>query len=142
MTIESLRLGGQGQEIQVDASLGGELAGEAKLVAEMRFDPQTQQLRVQNLGYDYTPDDPWLQAEADFLYGYVRKLLEAAANQYLQQYMQQGRQHLITLFEKIAPDGVKPDVGTLELHQVQLDLAEDAIRLHGLVSGRIELLFR
>ena len=142
LTIESLRVGGQGQEIQVDARLGGDLAGEVKLVTEMQFDPQTQQLRLQKLRYDYTPNDPWLQAEADLLYGYVRKRLEAAANEHLQKYMQQGRQHLLALFENIAPDGVKPDMTRLELHQVQLDLAEDAIRLHGLVSGQIELFFR
>lgn len=139
LAIESLRAGGQGQEIHVDARLGGDLAGEVKLRAGMQFDPETQQLRVQNLRYDYTPDDPWLQAEADLLYGYVRKLLEAAVNRRLQQSMEGGRERLQALFERIAPDGVKPDMAALRLHQVQLDLADDAIRLHGLASGQIVL---
>jgi hypothetical protein len=139
LAIESLRAGGQGQEIHVDARLGGDLAGEVKLRAGMQFDPETQQLTVQNLRYDYTPDDPWLQAEADLLYGYVRKLLEAAVNRRLQQSMEGGRERLQALFERIAPDGVKPDMAALRLHQVQLDLADDAIRLHGLASGQIVL---
>jgi hypothetical protein len=139
LTIESLRAGGQGQEIHVDARLGGDLAGKVKLRAGMQFDPETQQLQVQDLGYDFTPDDPWLQAESDLLYGYVRKLLETAANNHLQQYTDAGRQRLLTLFENMAPDGVKPDMTALRLHEVQLDLAGDAIRLHGLASGQIVL---
>jgi hypothetical protein len=142
LTIESLKMGGQGQEIHVDARLGGDFAGDVRLRAEMRFAPETQQLLVQNLSYEYEPDDPWLQAEAELLYGYIRKLLEAAANRHLKQYMEQGRQRLYALFEKIAPEGVKVDMTTLKLHQVQLDLAEEAIRLHGLASGQIELVFR
>jgi hypothetical protein len=142
LTIESLKVGGQAQKLHADARLGGDFAGYVKLRAEMRFVPETQQLRIHDLSYDYKPDDPWLQAEADLLYGYIRKLLEAAANRHLQQYMEQGRQRLHALFEKIAPDGVKADMTTLELHQVQLDLAEEAIRLHGLATGRIELVFR
>ena len=68
-----------------------------------------------------------------------RKLLEAAVNRRLQQSMEGGRERLQALFERIAPDGVKPDMAALRLHQVQLDLADDAIRLHGLASGQIVL---
>lgn len=130
------------QEIHVEARLGGDFAGDVELRAEMRFVPKTQQLQVQNLSYEYTPDDPWLQAEADLLYGYIRKLLEAAANRHLQRYMEQGRQRLHALFKEIAPDGAKADMTTFELRQVQLDLVENAIRLHGLASGHIELEYR
>jgi hypothetical protein len=142
LTIESLKVGGQAQKLHADARLGGDFAGYVKLRAEMRFVPETQQLRIHDLSYDYKPDDPWLQAEADLLYGYIRKLLEAAANRHLQQYMEQGRQRLHALFEEIAPGGAKADMTTLELHQVQLDLAENAIRLHGMASGHIALIYR
>jgi hypothetical protein len=142
LDIESLKVSGKGQEIHVAARLGGEIAGEASLKAGMRFTPESPPLRVENLSYDYQPDDPWLQAEADLFYGVIRKLLESAANRYLQQYLEQGRQRLSALFEKVAPEGVKPDMGSLRLRQVQLDMAGDAIRLQGLASGRIVLEFR
>ena len=140
--LESVKLGGHGQQIHVSARLGGDAAGTVELKADMIFSPETQQLKVENLAYIYTPDDPWFQAEASLFYGYIRKLLEAAANQELEQRMGQGRQQLQSLFEKITPDDVRLDMASLRLHQVRLDMGKDAIRLHGLASGHVALEFR
>ena len=140
--LESVEVGGHGQKIHVNARLGGDAAGTVELKADMIFTPEIQQLQVENLAYVYTPDDPWFQAEANLFYGYIRKLLETAANRELEQRMGQGRQQLQSLFEKITPDDVRLDMASLKLRQVQLDMGEEAIRLNGLASGHVALEFR
>ena len=140
--IDAIELGGQGQEIRVNVKLSGQAAGDVVLKANLVFTPESQQFQLENLDYTYKPEDPWLEAEANFLRGYIRKLLVAAANQQLQQRMNQWKGHLQALFEKITPDDVKFDMASLQLRQVLLDMTEDAVRLNGLASGHIMLEFK
>lgn len=85
--IEAIELGGQGQEISVHAKLSGDAAGNLSIKANMMFIPEKQQFRLENLDYSYTPQDASLQPQASFFYGYIREVLEIAANQQLQQRM-------------------------------------------------------
>jgi hypothetical protein len=140
--IEAIELLGQGQEIRVNTKLSGDAAGNLMVKANMIFTAEKQQFQLENLDYTYTPEDPLLEPQASLFYGYIRKALEAAANQQLQQRMNQWKAHLLTLFEKIAPDDVKLDMASLQLRQVRLSMTEDAIRLDGLASGHIMLDFR
>jgi len=140
--IEAIELGGQGQEIRVNAKLTGDAAGNVMIKAKMIFAAEKQQFQLENLDYTYTPQDPLLDLQASLFYGYIRKVLEAAANQQLQQRMSQWKEHLLTVFDKITPDDMQLDMKSLQLHQVQLSMAEDAIRLNGLASGHIRLDFR
>jgi hypothetical protein len=110
--------------------------------AKMIFAAEKQQFQLENLDYTYTPQDPLLEPQASLFYGYIRKVLEAAANQQLQQRMSQWKEHLLTVFDKITPDDMQLELASLQLRQVQLSMAEDAIRLNGLASGHIRLDFR
>jgi hypothetical protein len=139
--IEALELGGKGQEIRVNAKLSGDAAGDVMIKANMTFTPEKQQFQLENLDYTYTPEDPLLEPQASLFYGYLRKVLEAAANQQLQQRMKQWKEYLLPVFDKITPDDVKLELASLQLRQVQLSMAEDAIRLNGLASGHIMLDF-
>ena len=140
--IEAIELGGQGQEIRINAKLSGDAAGNVMIKANMTFTPEKQQFQLENLNYSYTPEDPLLELQASLFYGYIRKVLEAAANQQLQQRMNQWKAYLLTVFDKITADDATLDMTSLQLRQVQLSMAEDAIRLNGLASGHIRLDFR
>jgi hypothetical protein len=140
--IESIELGGEGQEIRVNATLTGAAAGNVTIKANMAFAAETQQFLLQNLDYTYTPQDPLIAPQASLFYGYIRKVLEAAANQQLQQRMNQWKQQLLSVFDEITAHDVKLDMTSLQLRQLQLSMAEDALRLNGLVSGHIVLDFR
>ena len=139
--IEAIELGGQGQEIRVNAKLTGDAAGNVMIKAKMIFAAEKQQFQLENLDYTYTPQDPLLEPQASLFYGYIRKVLEAAANQQLQQRMNQWKEQLLTVFDKIMPDDAELDMTSLQLGQVQLNMAEDAVRLNGLASGYIMLDF-
>ena len=140
--IEALELGGQGQEIRVNAKLSGDAAGTVMIKANMIFTAEKQQFQLENLEYSYTPEDPLLEPQASLFYGYIRKVLEAAANQQLQQRMNQWKEQLLTVFDKITPKYARLDLTSLQLRQVRLSMAEDAVRLNGLASGHIMLDFR
>jgi len=140
--VEAIELGGQGKEIRVKAKLSGDAAGDVTIKASMTFTPDSQQFRLENLDYTYTPEDPLLEPQASLFYGYIRKVLEAAANQQLQRRMNQWKEHLLTVFSTITPDDVELDMTSLQLREVQLRMGEDAVRLNGLASGHIMLDFR
>jgi len=140
--IEMIELGGQGQEILVNTMLSGYAAGKVVIKAKMIFSPVKQQFQLENLDYTYTPQDPLLEPEAKLFSGVIRKVLEAAANQQLQQRMNQWKERLLTVFNNITPDNVNLDMASLQLRQVQLNIIDDAIRLNGQASGQIMLEFR
>ena len=140
--IAAIEIGGQGQEIRVNVKLGGSAAGEVALRANLVFIAESQQFELQNLDYTYKAKDPLIEADANFLRGYIRKLLTDAANQQLQQRMDQWKKRLQALLDRIAPDDVTLDMASLQLHQVALDMTTEAVRLNGQVSGRIMLEFQ
>ena len=140
--IEMIELGGQGQEILVNTTLSGYAAGKVVIKAKMIFSPEKQQFQLEDLDYTYTPQDPLLEPEAKLFSGIIRKVLEAAVNQQLQQRMNQWKERLLTVFNNITPDNVNLDMASLQLRQVQLNIIDDAIRLNGQASGQIMLEFR
>ena len=140
--IEGIELSGQGQEIRVNAQLSGDAAGKLTIKANMIFAPEKQQFFLEDLDYTYVPDDPLLEPQVNLFYGYVRKLLELVANQQLQRRMNQWKQSLLTVFEKITPAHATLDISSLQLRDVQLGMAEDAIRMNGVASGYIMLDFQ
>jgi len=105
----------------------------------MTFTEEKQQFQLEILDYTYTPEDPSLEPQASLFYGYIRKVLETAANQQLQQRIKQWKEQLLNVFDKITADDVKLELASLPLHQVQLSMAEDGIRLNGLASGYVML---
>jgi hypothetical protein len=140
--IETLELGGQGREIRVNAKLTGYAAGNLTVKANIAFAQEEQAFNLQDLDYTYTPEDPSLEPQARLFYGYIRKALEAAANQQLQQRMAQWRDRLAALFENILPQEVQLDLASLQLSQVQLDLKEQGVTLEGLATGHVTVAFR
>jgi hypothetical protein len=139
--IDAIALTGQGQEIRAELKLGGPAAGEAVLTAKPVFNPETRRFALENLDYSYRPEDPLLEAEANFLRGYIRKLLVAAANRQLELRMQQGQARLQGLLERITPAGTRLDMSGLQLRRVTFELTAEAMRLNALASGRIGLEF-
>jgi hypothetical protein len=140
--IAAIELAGQGKEIRVNAKLSGPAAGEVALKADLVFTPETQQFGLENLDYTYKAEDPLLEGEAEFLRGYIRKLLMSAANQQLQQRMNQWKGNLQALFDRITPADMKLDMASLQLRQVDIDMTTESVRLNGLASGRIVLEFQ
>jgi hypothetical protein len=140
--IETLELGGQGRQIQVNAELTGDAAGQVMVKANIVFAAEEQAFTLQDLEYSYSPDDPLLKPQARLFYAYIRKALEAAANQQLQHGMGQWRERLLAVLDKIIPEDLKLDMGSLRLSQVDLEMEERGIRLNGLATGHITVEFR
>ena len=97
---------------------------------------------MQDLEYSYAADDPLLEPQAHLFYGYIRKALEAAANQQLQQRMAEWKDRLLAVFDTIIPEDVKLDMGSLQLSQMDLEIVDHGIRLNGLATGHIAVEFR
>lgn len=140
--IEALELGGQGREIHINANFTGDAAGQVMVKANIAFAQEDQAFKLQDLEYSYTPEDPLLEPQARLFYGYIRKALEAAANQQLQQRMAQWKEQLVTVLDRIMPAGVKLDMASLQLSQVDLALEEHGITLIGLATGHTQVEFR
>ena len=140
--IEALELGGQGREIHINANFTGDAAGQVMVKANIAFAQEDQAFKLQDLEYTYTPEDPLLEPQARLFYGYIRKALEAAANQQLQQRMAQWKEQLVTVLDRIMPAGVKLDMASLQLSQVDLALEEHGISLSGLATGHTQVEFR
>jgi hypothetical protein len=137
--IEAVEIGGHEQEISVNARLTGEAAGTLLIKANVVFNPESQHLSLENLAYDYKPEDPFLDPQAQLFYGYIRKVLEAAANQQLQQKTDQWRTRMAGVFDQITPAGASLDMSSLQLRSVQISMQEDGVKLDGVASGRITL---
>ena len=56
--------------------------------------------------------------------------------------MAQWKERLLTVLDKILPEDVKLDMGSLQLSQVNLEMEESGIRLNGLATGHIAVEFR
>ena len=140
--IEVIELSGQAQEIRVNAALSGDAAGNLMIKANMIFIAEKQQFQLENLDYTYAPEDPLLESQASVFHGYIREVLEAVANQQLQQRMNQWKEQLLNVFDNITADDMKLELASLRLRQVQISMVEDAIRLKGLASGHIMLELR
>ena len=137
--IESVELHGQGQEIVAQVHLGGDLAGEVEIRASLAFDAETQQFQLVNLAYTATFEDIWVEADANLLYGQIRRALEQNANRQLQQRMGEWRQRLLAVFDGVLPADLQPDLSSLRFQEVQFSLSPGGIRLDGVAAGRIHL---
>jgi hypothetical protein len=137
--IESVELGGVGQEIVAKVHLGGDLAGDVEIRANIAFDPKTQRFHLVNLAYTATFDDIWVEADANLLYGQIRRTLEQNANRQLQQRMGEWRQRLLAVFERIVPEDMQADLESLRFQEVQFSMSPGGIRLDGVAAGRIDL---
>jgi hypothetical protein len=140
--IEGLEVGGQGQEIQVNAKLTGDAAGNVAVKANIAFAPEDQAFKLQDLEYSYAAHDPLLEPQVRVFYAYIRKALEAAANEQLQQHMAQWKERLLAAFDTIIPEDVKLDMGSLQLSQMDVEIVDQGIRLNGLATGHIAVEFR
>lgn len=139
--VVAIELAGQGQEVSVNANLSGAAGGSLSITADLVFIPEQQQFVLEDLRYTYAPQDPLLEPPAKLFYGFIREALEAAANQQLQQRTKQWKQQLLTVIDRIMPDEVEPDVSSVQLRQLRVSMAEDAISLSGLASGHVRLYF-
>jgi hypothetical protein len=140
--IEALELGGQGGEIRVNAKLTGGAAGNAMVKANITFSQEEQAFKLENLEYTYSPEDPLIELEASLFYGYIRKALEAVANQQLQQRMNQCKDRLLNVLDEIMPEDAKLDMASLRLVRVHIDMEEHGVSVRGLATGHLLVEFR
>jgi len=140
--IEALEVGGQGREVRVKAKLTGGAAGSVMVKANITFSPEEQTFKLEGLEYTFAPEDPMFAPEARLFYGYIRKALEAAANQQLQQRMSQWKERLLNVLDEIMPENAEVDMGSLKLGKVNLDMDEYGVRVSGLATGHIQVEFR
>ncbi len=138
-TIEGITLTGQGEEISASVDLGGKLAGNVVIRANLDFHPDTQRFALSNLDYKATLQDVWLEADANLFYNTVRRLLEDSANRQLQEQMQGWKERLLTTFAQITPDDMRLDVTALQFQDIQVHMAQDSIHLNGLATGYVAL---
>lgn len=137
--ITAVSLGAQGQDLRVNVTLSGQATGYVTLMANLMFEPEAQQIQINNLTYIYQPEDPWLETQAHLFRGYIQKSLEIAANQQLQQRTNQWKERLHAIFDEIIPDVVTLDTNSLRLREVQFEFTENVIKLNGLLSGHVLL---
>ena len=137
--VETVDLTGEGQELVARVRLGGELAGDVEIRANLAFDPDSQQFRLANLAYTASLEDIWLEADANLLYGRIRQSLETNLNRQLQQRMGEWRQRLLAVFGGILPQDMQLDLGSLRFQDVRFSMSPQGVRLDGVAAGHIKL---
>jgi len=138
-SVEAIAVSGQGQRVSAKVRLGGELAGDVVITANLGFQAETQKFVLSDLQYDATLEDIWLETDARLLYNRLRKGLESSANQHIQEQIGQWRQRLMAVFDRFWTEELQPDLTPLHLKNVQVSLSENAIQLDGLLSGYVLL---
>jgi Domain of unknown function (DUF4403) len=137
--IKSLGLSGSGQKIGARMELAGDLAGTAELSATVAYDVPRQTFELQDLAFDYDAEDSTTGILAEAFHEPIRQVLEDAVNQALTRHLDLLGERLGKVLEKITPAGVAIDMSALQLHDVQLHIEEQGIRLDGAATGSIRL---
>lgn len=140
--IGAVQLSGNGQQIRVRAALTGASAGTLQLTARLAFVAASRELQLADLEYSLETEDPFLEAQANLFHEPVRRLLEAAANQQLQQQLENLKRRLADVLETFTPAGMTLDLSTLQLQAVRIELDPAGVQLHGTVSGHAALDWR
>ncbi len=140
--IKELELGGSGEEIRARLELTGDLTGTAELRARPAYDAQHQKLELQNLTFDYKPEDFSLGMLAEAFHEPIRLALEDAANQALAQHLKLLSERLGTVLKKIMPPSLALDLSALQLSSVQILIDQQGIRLDGTATGSARLVLR
>jgi len=140
--IKKLNLAGGGQEIRARMELTGELAGTAELGAKVAYVAQDRKLELQDLTFDYHPQDPTLGVLAEAFHEPIRLALEEAANEALADQVELLGRRLWAVLKKISPAGVALDLSALQLRSVQIAIEQQGIRLEGTAAGTVRLVLR
>ena len=139
-TIEAITLSGEGQRINANVDLGGELAGSVVIGANLAFRPETQKFELQELDYQASLQDALVEADVRLFSNQIKRLLENSANRQLQEQIQKWRERLLATFERIIPDGMRLDATALQFQDIRVNMQTDNIQLDGLATGYISLL--
>lgn len=140
VAIKAITLSGDGGRINASVDLGGELAGNVMIGANLGFEPETQKFALSELDYQASLEDPLVEADMRLFANQIRRLLENGANRQLQGQVQKWRERLLTTFERIIPDGMRLDATSLRFQDIQVNMQPDNIQLDGLATGYISLL--
>ena len=140
--IGAVQLSGSGQQIRVQAALTGASAGTLQLTTRLAFVPASRQLQLADLDYALETEDPFLEARANLFHEPVRRLLEAAANQQMQQQLDNLKLRLTDVLEAFTPAGMTLDLSALQLQAVRIELDPAGVQLHGTVTGHAALDWR
>ena len=140
--INKLELAGNGQQLRARLELSGEIAGTAELRATAAYDAEQQQLKLQDLTFEYAAEDVAMGLLAEAFHDQIRQALEVAANQALSQQLELLGERLGAVLKKITPAGVALDMSAMQLRSVQIRIIEKGIRLDGTATGSVLLLLR
>jgi hypothetical protein len=99
-------------------------------------------LRLEDLEYELEMEDPLLAAEVNLFREPLRRLLEAAANQQLQQQLDGLELRLAEVLETFTPAGMTLDLSALRLQAVRIELDPAGVQLQGTVTGHAVLDWR
>ena len=139
--VDAVELSGSKQELKAKLRLTGDLAGIVEVWANVAFEPENQQLRLNKLQFVHELEDPSYDMALDLFYERIRHTLETTANQLLTKQVVQWQKQLMSAFSKIAPQDVRLDMSSLKLRSAQIHIEEKRVRLHGLAAGHAKLEF-
>jgi hypothetical protein len=137
--IDGVRLSAKGEDLVLDAELGGDLAGTLTIMARPGFDVATQSLRLEDVGFLFDAADPDLALMADLFYDRIRRRIETAANGLLAARTRGLRDALAATLAEVFPAELAPDLSSLRIAELRLRVGGAGLSVAGTAEGVLKL---
>ena len=142
IAIERVQITADGEQLGMQAVLGGDAGGDLYLAAKPVFDAAAQQLRLEDLAYDVTQNQLLPDQRAPLLYDLVRQTLEDAANRRLQQLQAQWQQQIAALLAGMTAEYAALDLSSLQFEKIDISLHQQGAAIDAEISGAAVLRLR
>lgn len=138
-TLDSLVLRAKGEDLVLEARVGGELAGQLTLIGRPGFDPESGSLTLDGLDYVFDAEDPEIGLAANLFYNAIRDRIQESANRLLAERTADLGGALRTLITGSLPAAVRPDLSGLRLAALTFTVGETGLGIGGSAEGVLGL---
>jgi hypothetical protein len=137
--LEALVVRSQGEDLVLEATLGGDLSGRLTLMARPGFDPAGQSLTLEGLDYVFDADDAEIGLAANLFYDQIRGRIQETANGLLAERADDLSMSLRGILGDALPAALTPRVSDLRLGSLAITVEATGVRLAGTAEGVLTL---
>ncbi len=138
-TLDSLVLRAKGEDLVLEARVGGDLAGQLTLIGRPGFDPESGSLTLDGLDYVFDAEDPEIGLAANLFYNAIRDRIQESANRLLAERTADLGGALNRLIAGALPAAVRPDLSGLRLGVLTFTVGEAGLGIAGAAEGTLSL---
>jgi hypothetical protein len=139
--ILSAAVGGKERELSVKLSLGGDASGDAEIWTNLVFEPESGQLRLDELNFIFEPRSDDLFLAVNLFHERIRQTLQSVANGWLQDATTQFNRRLRETMERIAPPGTRLNPDELSITRLDFAFDPNGLKMRGTARGSVGIRF-